>query len=338
MTGTSTDTGTGTQPVRDRRHTLYFLEYAARQRPVHLDTEIDMSAIHAHRELAGGDSARRYSTVTYVLHAAGRVLHRHPEANAVLARGWPRLLRRPRIVRFPSVTGKLALDATGARGQRIVLSALVPELETASLDDIQDQVDRYRTRSGADAASGQHGSAPPSVAGLPEFRGVRMLTRLPVWLGRLAFAAALRDARRRPSVLGTVSVSSLGHRPVDGFHSVGGTAVTLTCGRTVPRPVVREDGRIEAAPLMRLGLTFDHRVLDGAAAADVLGDLKYALEQWCWNDETDRPDDEAGQADHQDGNAYDDTTTGAGADTTGAKLWRTPPDRRTVRPVAADQG
>ncbi|MER5177951.1 2-oxo acid dehydrogenase subunit E2 [Streptomyces sp. NPDC002896] len=369
MTGTriDTNTGTGTQPVRDRRHTLYFLEYAARQRPVHLDTEIDMSAIHAHRDSVGGDRARRYSTVTYVLHAAGRVLHRHPEANAVLARGWPRLLRRPRIVRFPSVTGKLALDATGPHGQRIVLSALVPELETASLDDIQDQVDRYRTRSdrGADprtrsvgdantrgdarvtdgvseaggAAPIPDGSTPPSVAGLPEFRGVRMLTRLPVWLGRLAFAAALRDARRRPAVLGTVSVSSLGHRPVDGFHSVGGTAVTLTCGRTVPRPVVREDGRIEAAPLMRLGLTFDHRVLDGAAAADVLGDLKYALEQGCWNDETDRPDDEAGQADHQDGNAHDDaTTTGAGADATGAELWRTPADRRAVRPVAADQG
>jgi hypothetical protein len=29
---------------------------------------------------------------------------------------------------------------------------------------------------------------------------------------------------------------------------------------------------------MRLGLTFDHRVLDGAAAADVLADLKSALE------------------------------------------------------------
>ncbi|MDO0931749.1 2-oxo acid dehydrogenase subunit E2 [Streptomyces sp. DG2A-72] len=258
---------TTTHPVRARRHTLYFLEYAARQRPVFLDTDVDMGAVHAHRAAA----ERRYSTVTYVLYAAGRVLHRHPEANAVLA---PRRLRAPRIVRFPSVTGKLALDAKSAGGERVVLSALIPVLESATLDSIQDQVDRYRS---------------PDVATLPEFGGVRALVRLPVWLGRAAFAHALRSARRRPSVLGTVSVSSLGHRPVDGFHSTGGTAVTLTCGRTTPRPVVREDGTIEAAPVMRLGLAFDHRVLDGAAAADVLGELTDALEHGSWEATSDAP-------------------------------------------------
>ncbi|MFI9763515.1 2-oxo acid dehydrogenase subunit E2 [Streptomyces sp. NPDC051963] len=254
-------------PVRDRRHTLYFLEYAARQRPVFLDTDVDMGAVHAHRAAA----ERRYSTVTYVLHAAGRTLHRHPEANAALA---PRRLRAPRTVRFPSVTAKLALDAKSLSGERVVLSALIPDLETASLDTIQDQIDRYRS---------------PDVAALPEFRGVRALVRLPVWLGRAAFAHAVRGARRRAAVLGTVSVSSLGHRPVDGFHSTGGTAVTFTCGRTTPRPVVREDGSIEAAPVMRLGLAFDHRVLDGAAAADVLGELTYTLEHGSWEAPSDAP-------------------------------------------------
>ncbi|WP_369035861.1 2-oxo acid dehydrogenase subunit E2 [Streptomyces adonidis] len=258
--GSSRSGGHSTHPVRDRRHTLHFLEYAAAQRPVHLDTDIDMTHALAHRAAAD----RHYSTVTYVLHAAGRVLARHPEANAVLAPGHR---RRPRIVRFTEVTGKLALDATVPGGDRIVLSALVPALESASLADIQDRVDRYRNA--------------PAPAALPEFARVRTLARLPAWLGRIAFAAALRDPRRRPSLLGTVSVSSLGHRPVDGFHSTGGSALTLTCGRTAPRPVVRDDGRIEAAPLMRLGLTFDHRVLDGATAADVLADLKSALEsEW----------------------------------------------------------
>ncbi|MEU6376327.1 2-oxo acid dehydrogenase subunit E2 [Streptomyces sp. NPDC046909] len=243
-----------THPVRDRRHTLHFLEFAAAQRPVFLDTDIDMTEALAHRDRAG----RHYSTVTYVLHATGRVLARHPEANAVLGRGH-------RILRFPQVTAKLALDARVPDGDRIVLSALFPALESASLDDIQDGVDRYREA--------------PDVTALPEFHGARTLARLPARLGRLAFAAALRSARRRPSLLGTVSVSSLGHRPVDGFHSTGGTALTLTCGRTAPRPVVRDGDRIEVAPLMRLGLAFDHRVLDGAAAADVLADLKSALEE-----------------------------------------------------------
>nr|WP_239135427.1 2-oxo acid dehydrogenase subunit E2 [Streptomyces sp. SID12488] len=222
-----------------------------------------MTRIEAHRSArraAGG----RYSVVTYLLHATGRVLHRHPEANAVLVPGGLFGLfglRGPRTLRFTEVTAKLALDRT-VDGERTVLSALLPALESASLDEIQRRVDRYRG---------------PDTERLAEFRGVRLLGRLPVPLGRLAFAAALRDPARRPGVFGTVAVSSLGHRPVDGFHSSGGTAITLCAGRVVDRPVVRE-GRLAVAPVMRLGLTFDHRVVDGGTAADVLGDLKHELE------------------------------------------------------------
>jgi hypothetical protein len=201
--------------------------------------------------------------VSYLLHATGRVLARHPRANAVLAPGWPSALRRPRTLRFGEVTAKLALDRT-LDGERTVLSALVPGVQSASLQEIQDRVDRYR---GADAGT------------LPEFKGVRMLGRLPVPLGRAAFAAALRSPRRRPEVFGTVSVSSLGHRDVDGFHSAGGTAVTLCAGRITDRAVVRA-GQVVPAPVMRLGLTFDHRVIDGATAADVLSDLRHSMEEF----------------------------------------------------------
>lgn len=245
---------------RGRLHTLYFLEHAARQRPVHLDTDIDMSRVEAHRAAARA-AGRRYSRVAYLLWASGRVLHRHPGANAALVPGRPFGLRAPRTIRFAEVTAKLALDRT-VDGERTVLSALLPRLESADLDSIQERIDRYR---------------PPDSAQLPEFRGVRLLGRLPVPLGRLALAAALRAPTRRPATLGTVSVSSLGHRPVDGFHSNGGTAITLCAGRVIDRPVVRQ-GRLAIAPVMRLGLTFDHRIIDGAAAADVLGDLTSTLE------------------------------------------------------------
>ncbi|WP_445529208.1 2-oxo acid dehydrogenase subunit E2 [Streptomyces cyslabdanicus] len=253
--------GAHTVVERRRRHTLFFLEWANRQRPVHLDTDIDMTRILEHREQARADGLR-YSYVTYLLHAAGRALARHPEANAVMAAGWPSRWRAPRIVRFRSVTAKLALDRP-VDGERAVLSALLPGLEQASLHEIQQQVDRYR---GEDAAR------------LPEFKGVRMLGRLPLPVGRAAFGAALRDARKRPGVFGTVSVSSLGHGAVDGFHSAGGTAVTLCAGRVAQRPVVGADGTIVAAPVMRLGLTFDHRVIDGGTAADLLTDLHHTME------------------------------------------------------------
>jgi len=72
-------------------------------------------------------------------------------------------------------------------------------------------------------------------------------------------------------------VTSLGHRPVIRFFSCGGTAVTIGIGRIRDLPVVR-DGAVAIAPSMPLSLTFDHRVLDGALAADVLTDLKQTLE------------------------------------------------------------
>jgi hypothetical protein len=167
------------------------------------------------------------------------------------------------VVRYPTVTGKLALDRA-LDGHRVVLSALLPELDRLSLDEIQDRIEHYRD---GDPAT------------MPEFAGVRTLHRLPWALRVLAYRISGRALRNRASVFGTLAVSSLGHRPVDGFHSVGGTTITLGVGRVTDRPVVR-DGQIVIAPVLRLNLTFDHRVIDGAEAADYLADLKEALESF----------------------------------------------------------
>lgn len=64
---------------------------------------------------------------------------------------------------------------------------------------------------------------------------------------------------------------------MDSFHFVGGTAVTVGVGRVVDRAVVR-GGEVTVAPMMRLSLAVDHRVVDSAEAADVLTELKSRLE------------------------------------------------------------
>lgn len=245
---------------RRRRHTLYFLEFARSQRTVGIDTEVDMTRVMAHRAAARADGDR-YSIISYLLLAAGQGLARHPEANATTLAGWPSRWRAPRTARFQGVTAKIALDRL-VDGERTVLSALLPGLERSGLTQIQDQLNLYRS---------------PDMSEHPDFRGPRLLGRLPVLLGRPLFLAALRSPTRRQAVFGTVSVSSLGHRPVDGFYSTGGTAVTLCLGRVTDRPVVR-DGAVVVAPVMRLSLTFDHRVIDGGTAADLLGEIKQELE------------------------------------------------------------
>jgi pyruvate/2-oxoglutarate dehydrogenase complex dihydrolipoamide acyltransferase (E2) component len=114
---------------------------------------------------------------------------------------------------------------------------------------------------------------------LPDFAGARLLHRLPAAVGWAAYELAARALDKRPDTTGTFSVTSLGHRPVDGFHSLGGTTVTLGVGRILDRPVVR-DGAVAVAPVMRLNLSFDHRVIDGAEAADLLADVKDGLENF----------------------------------------------------------
>jgi pyruvate/2-oxoglutarate dehydrogenase complex dihydrolipoamide acyltransferase (E2) component len=238
--------------ARQRRHTLYFLRQTREFAPVFLDTEVDFSRINEIR------ATRRISPVTFVLYTAGRVLARHPEANAAILDGV-----RPKIARYPGAHGKLTLDKTMS-GQRVVVSVVLRDLDDTALEKIQEQVTRLR-------------DVDPDTA--PEFTGVRALHGLR-WLGAFrAFRKVVRPLRRRAAVWGTFSVTSLGHRPVDSFHSVGGTTITLGLGRVVERPVVR-DGAIVIAPVLRLSLAFDHRVIDGAEAADVLGEIKQGLEQF----------------------------------------------------------
>ncbi|PRY34875.1 2-oxo acid dehydrogenase subunit E2 [Umezawaea tangerina] len=243
------------QVARQRRQTLHFLAQVRDFSPVFLATDVDMGAVLAHREAAREDGLR-YSVVSYVLHAGARVLAAHPDANSALRGSW-----RPKVVRYPVVNAKLALDRT-VDGRRAVLSAVLPDLATAKLAEIQRQVDHYR-------------DGDPDT--MPEFAGVRKLQRLPVPLGRLAFRRFVGPLHRRGDVFGTFAVTSLGHRAVDSFHSVGGTTVTLGVGRIAPRPVVR-DGEVVVARVMRLNLSFDHRVVDGGEAADVLTEVKDALE------------------------------------------------------------
>ncbi|RBM16788.1 acyltransferase [Prauserella sp. PE36] len=235
---------------RQRRHTLHFLASVRAASPVHLDAEVDVTELMAHRASA----ERPASVLTYVVHAAGRVMARHPDANSGIGG-----LIRHRVARYPFVDVKLTLDRE-LGGTRVVLSAVLQDADRASRSFLQHRITRL---AGANPAT------------LPDFAGARALQRVPFPLGRLVFLAAGRLSGRHRH-LGTVAVTSLGHRRVGRFFSSGGTAITIGVGRVEQRAVVR-DGEIVARPVLPLSLTFDHRVLDGALAADVLDDLVETL-------------------------------------------------------------
>jgi pyruvate dehydrogenase E2 component (dihydrolipoamide acetyltransferase) len=77
----------------------------------------------------------------------------------------------------------------------------------------------------------------------------------------------------------SITISSLGGFEIDSFTPIINLpeAAIIGVGTLVDRPVVRS-GQIDVAPIMKLSLSFDHRIVDGAPAARFLQLLKSKLE------------------------------------------------------------
>jgi pyruvate dehydrogenase E2 component (dihydrolipoamide acetyltransferase) len=78
---------------------------------------------------------------------------------------------------------------------------------------------------------------------------------------------------------GTFSISNLGMYNVDDFTAVihPPQGAILAVGTVADRPVIK-GGHLAAARIMRLTLSADHRLIDGAYAARFLREVKRVLE------------------------------------------------------------
>ena len=96
-----------------------------------------------------------------------------------------------------------------------------------------------------------------------------------------ALAARAREGKLTPDEYqgGSFSISNLGMYGVKSFDAVINPpqACILAVGAGEPRPVVR-DGAIVPATVMSCTLSVDHRVVDGAIGAELLGAIKRNIE------------------------------------------------------------
>ena len=79
---------------------------------------------------------------------------------------------------------------------------------------------------------------------------------------------------------GSFSISNLGMFGVDNFDAVINPphGAILAVGRGLKKPIVNDDESISVANLMSLTLSVDHRVIDGALGAELLGSITKYLE------------------------------------------------------------
>jgi pyruvate dehydrogenase E2 component (dihydrolipoamide acetyltransferase) len=97
-----------------------------------------------------------------------------------------------------------------------------------------------------------------------------------------ALAARARAGLLTPDEFsgGTFTISNLGMFGIDNFTAVINPpeAAILAVGGATEEPYVHE-GQLLTRPILKMTLTADHRVLDGATAAAFLRDLKRSLEE-----------------------------------------------------------
>jgi pyruvate dehydrogenase E2 component (dihydrolipoamide acetyltransferase) len=107
--------------------------------------------------------------------------------------------------------------------------------------------------------------------------GLRDLSRRAAELAAKAHEGRLE---RREMAGGTFTVSNMGMLGVESFSAIitPPQAAVLAVGTIRGEVVVDDDGEPGIAPMLRLTLSADHRILDGADAAEFLGTLKSYLE------------------------------------------------------------
>jgi pyruvate dehydrogenase E2 component (dihydrolipoamide acetyltransferase) len=91
-----------------------------------------------------------------------------------------------------------------------------------------------------------------------------------------------RNKRMKPDEFqgGTLTVSNLGSYGIDYFSAIINPpqAIILSIGAIVKKPVVNEDDEIVPGYRMKIGMSCDHRVVDGAIGANYLKALRQLLE------------------------------------------------------------
>ncbi|WP_160036894.1 2-oxo acid dehydrogenase subunit E2 [Paenibacillus sp. An7] len=238
-----------------RRHTYHFLQYAEQFRSVYIDTEIDMTAVLRRKNECQLES-RRIGYTSYLIHAIARVLRRYPEANVSVNGGW-----FPKMAQYSDITAKFTIDKI-RDGRRIVLSGMIPDADQRSLSEMQMVIDYYKDR---------------QLEDIPELTSIRKLQSLPILLGRIIYRLVMGSLGKRNELTGAFVVTSLGHRPIQSFFPIISNTLCFGVGTIEEKPVVFA-GEVRIRPIMKLSLAFDHRAIDGALAADILAEVKQALE------------------------------------------------------------
>ena len=268
---------------------------------------IDLAAVQAtgpHGDITRDDLTRATAHVAHAGPAATPVAARPVRGERIPVRGVRRAMAQA-MVRYvqeaPHVTEWMDVDVTGTirlveqmrahpafAGLRptpltVVAAAMVHGIRrtpivNASWIDLPDgssEIEVYPFVNLGVAVASERGLVVPNVRDA----GSLSLSGLARALGDLTQRARQGTLTPADSVEGTITVTNVGVFGVDGGTPIlnPGEAAILATGRIIDRPWV-SNGGLCVRPVMQLSLTFDHRIVDGAAGSTFLADVAAYLQ------------------------------------------------------------
>jgi pyruvate dehydrogenase E2 component (dihydrolipoamide acetyltransferase) len=148
---------------------------------------------------------------------------------------------------------------------KAVAAALV-EVPPANVRWNGDSIRYFESVDVAVAVAVDNGLLTPVVRGVERLR----LTELSTQIAQLADSARSGRIQQHELEGGSFAVSNLGMHGVDEFSAIINPpqAGILAVAAAKPQPVVGEDGQLSVGNVMTMTLSADHRVIDGAIAAE----------------------------------------------------------------------
>jgi hypothetical protein len=220
--------------------------------------EVSFETVEADRSKrrAAGDPVPTY--VAYALAAYGRGLASFPEFNSYL-----RMYPLTKLAVYDGVDVGLTIERDW-QGRRVVLLGLLRDAQRQSPETIQAFL---RTRKESPLET------------LEEFASWKRLLKLPAWCRWHLFQVFCKPfPELMRKLVGTTAFTSIGRHGTDLTTPISPRSCTLSLGRVAQRPWLHPDGTVAPSLTAWLTLTYDHRINDGAATAQLAADIKRRLE------------------------------------------------------------
>lgn len=202
-------------------------------------------------------SQHHFTYTPVLLKIIAHVQKKYPIMNAILARD----IIRKKIFLPEGVDISIAMEKKH-KGRTIVLIPVIREVNTKSIENISSEI-KYLSKLPFDK--------------MPNIKWIKLLNLDPDFLKYVTMRVICQYPRLYNFFFGTIGFTNLGKYGITHFYPLWINATVFGIGTIEEKPVAR-NGHITIAPMLYMTIAFNHRILDGSTASEILAEVKRTIE------------------------------------------------------------